>query len=348
MDIMNVKDVPKVFDTKNEFREWNAQSTMFVKFDIKNQFTNLDKPSVIKAVIFAIKELKKFKKVEHIAIRKRIAEKKNDHIGKGYKRDYHNIELDTIYRYVVFELETSYFTVGTELYIQKNGLPMGGYLSAGLAVLYSMYCEHHNQKLWRNLSFKSLWIRYRDDVLGIIEKRLSTTEMEMLRSQFERMYGKSLQVELEDTQLQETFFLEFWIWIQDKKITYCNYSKNWDGSSIVDVHKRVVRLPELNTETPDVILKGITTGFIKKAMKYTNTPIGKLIGTFQAVFELRNMGYRKKWIADAIMRTQDDLAIDVRRFCLHRYAEKFVGMTHNAFLQIGSPGDLSGVTIIVT
>jgi hypothetical protein len=170
----------------------------YIKADIKNQFTELDKERAFKALKAALDSVKNAYNKTEIAIHRRIIDKKKDHIGKGNTRHFIKLPFRLILKYAKFELSTPYILLGNVLIKQRNGLPMGGFLSAGLAVLDSMYQEHLHYQTWKQLSKKTIICRYRDDILSIVSGILTKSEIQSYINLFQNIYGSNLKVELED------------------------------------------------------------------------------------------------------------------------------------------------------
>ena len=97
--------------------------------DIKNQFTNLNKQEVERALHKALIVIGKKKKGKNISVACLKERRKNDVIGKRNSTEFYIFTLDNIMEMVVFELQHPIFKVGNRLRMQIGGLPMGGIFS---------------------------------------------------------------------------------------------------------------------------------------------------------------------------------------------------------------------------
>ena len=69
---------------------------------------------------------------------------------------------------------------------------MGGLVSAGLAVIDSIYVEHCNQFLWKTNFAISSWSRFRDDILAIVKYKCDKADIQFLLKRLQLMYGPQL------------------------------------------------------------------------------------------------------------------------------------------------------------
>jgi hypothetical protein len=304
MELQNSKDFPTSIEKLNQNERWTStfNETTFAKFDIKNQFTNLNKTKVLKALQFALQELSSEIGIRYFAIRRRANEKHADRLGLGRKRDYTCFSFHDLLQYAIFELSTPYFKAGKQIYYQKNGLPMGGFLSAGLAVIYSMVTEYKNRRKWRHLGYKTRWFRYRDDILLIAQKRLQPEEIETIRQLLNDIYGEGLTVELEDHSYEKINFLEFWLASATPSLITWNFNKNCD-TVYKTKPKQVVRFPDIRAYYQPSIFRSICSGMITKAIRASPHSLGQLIGITQLMIELKEKEYKLRWITEAIYKT---------------------------------------------
>ena len=88
-------------------------------------------------------------------------------------------------------MDHTIFTVKDKIFQQTKGLSMGGFLSASLACIFSMWSEHQNKKIWRDSKPPSISSRFRDDTLIIIAKQLSKNEIENYRKMWEDIWEQN-------------------------------------------------------------------------------------------------------------------------------------------------------------
>jgi len=306
MELTHVKDLPKRLRILNQFPKWfdnDPASITFVKTDIKNQFTNLNKDEVLGALKFMLLEATSIMK-RSFAIRRREKEKRSDHAGTGRTRDFWNVPFSIVLRYAMFELETPFFRIGDDFFFQTNGLPMGGFLSANLAVIFSMVRERNQPRLWRHLLWPSKAFRFRDDIFkGLI----SHQQAEDIRGNLQTLYSPSLEVELEAFSPFHTNFLEYWVQSSSHGLTSWHYNKNFD--LIFDsTSKAIIRYPDISADIPLIYFKSIIQGLIHKTIKCATTTEGIITGIVQACHELFPKRYPIKWITNAIHRTKHPAA----------------------------------------
>jgi len=327
MELQHVKDLPKRLRLMSAHSKWHFEdpnNCTILKTDIKNQFTNLNKNEVLDALHFILNRATTIMR-KSFAIRRREKEKRSDKAGTARTRDYWNIPFSAVLRYTMFELETPYFKIGDRFYLQTNGLPMGGFLSAALAVIFSMVREKKNQSLWRHLCFPSKSLRFRDDVFTLIKGQITPEYAESIRANLQQLYGPSLEVELKELTQHHACFLEYWIMATPDGLTSWHYNKNHDllfGST----PKAIVRYPDTSADLPLIHFKAIVHGLIHKTFKCATTFPGIVIGIIQACQELLKKRYPIKWILHAIHRSKHphaDLLALVVRITYHALGEVF-------------------------
>ena len=107
----------------------------------------------------------------------RISKSRNDE-GKyevGWKRpsnnndDYAIINLNTLLKIINLDFDHAHFKIGDLILTQKNGCPIGGFISAQLAIIYCCYAEHtFMSSRTPRLQHSIYGIRSTDDLLLII------------------------------------------------------------------------------------------------------------------------------------------------------------------------------------
>lgn len=311
MELMRTKDTVGELSKLNAGKKWKEVlekgKLTFLKFDIKNQFTNLPKAKVLEALQAAIKVVMKKSGKKHIALRRREEERHSDKLGTGTNRTWINIGMDELMQYTRLELHTPYIQVGGKIYRQIEGLPMGGYLSAGLAVIYSMWKENCYSRAWRNLEMKSKWLRFRDDILVILEGEVTPVKTKQLQEILQEVYGKELTVELEDTSNDAIHFLDYNIWKTTGGLRVWNHNKNYGIILPAKKELATIRFPEMSSETERTVMKGIVNGTVKKVLKAANFQGGRILGILEACLEFGQKGYPRRWILDALKGTSEEM-----------------------------------------
>ncbi len=121
---------------------------------------------------------------------------------------------------------------------------MGGYLSATLSMLYSIFKENLNKKLWKDALEYSAWIRYRDDIIIFTRQNLRKEGIENTIKKLQRLYHRKLEIELEDVTHSKGTFLDFNIIkkMNNKETETWHYNKNYN--IIHGKNKATTRLPD--------------------------------------------------------------------------------------------------------
>ena len=220
LNLNSTQDYIDVIKYYNEDTKWKARflkkQLTFIKIDQKNQFTELDKNIVklaLKEALLIIKE----NFGPYIAINRLTRERHRDRTGLSRHRDFIQLTLEQINNYAEFEMDNTFFTVRKKTYQQTKGLAMGGFLSASLACIFSMWCEHKNKRRWRDGMPPAIISRFRDDTLIITVGLLSMSEVEKHRKMWEEIYGNGIQTTLENVSYNNINFLDFKVRISN----YC-------------------------------------------------------------------------------------------------------------------------------
>jgi len=265
-------------------------SLTFIKFDVKSQFTNLNKDRVKYALNYGMEYLRHLvKRKLCFCIRNRKYEKLYDHLGHPFKYKEIGLTPKLILEYINYELDTAYFQINQICYKQKNGLPMGGFNSAPLACLDAMVQEHLSANILQGI----IKTRYRDDILIVIPRKLNSLEIGYKHEQINHIYGPDLSIELEDYSHTNTKFLEYVI--TNKLETY-HLNKNFG----IQENKRIIRYPHAEAEYPKHILLGTVIGALKRATSRATNIQLKLYSCLITLLEFMQLQYPYKLLATAI------------------------------------------------
>jgi len=307
----------------NECDKWKKKfgkgETTLIAFDLKEQFTNLNKVEIMKAVKEGLKRVWKKNRIAYFSIYRRLIDKARDSLGKK-GNDFHILSFKEVKQYVKFELDTSYFEVADFIVKQKNGLPMGGFLSASLAQIDSMYKEHTARKRWRHMDVPSFWIRFRDDGRGLIAKRLCEPDIKKIETLLGEIYGKSLKVVIENWSYEEVTFLDARIIINTRKskLEVRYFNKNIDLRKD-DPSKQIpgiVRFPDVKSGWCRSVFVGVMIGAIKRVLRTCNSNEGYILGVLELIWEWIRKSYKVSMIEAAVRRSNiivDDVVLDVLR-----------------------------------
>lgn len=298
LNLHTTRDFIKEIDIINNSEKWKERiknGITFVKTDQKNQFTELNKNSVKSALQEVLKTLKK-KESSIISLAKLKNFKYRDHLGSCKNRDFLLISFRQIMEYANFEMENTIFVVRGKVYEQINGLPMGGFLSAGLACIYSMYCESVCERFWRhgNLVMKA-W-RFRDDTIAIINGKIQKTEIEKYRRMWELIYGPGIEVTLEDWNEQEINFLDYKINTLNNKLSLILQNKN------IERKGKLVRFVPEGDACSKYIKRGIIIGVMKKCIECGNSCGNRITAILSHAIEFIELGYSVSDIRNALFK----------------------------------------------
>jgi len=204
---------------------------------------------------------------------------------------------------------------------------MGGFISAALAQLDSMFKEHKSEKLWRHSGVPCKWMRFRDDGRGIIGRHLEELDIKKYEDMLNIIYGNNLRVFIEDWSYKEVVFLDARIIINSviKLIEVRTYNKNIDlRKEIIEDKFSIIRFPEPNCGWTNSIYRGCMVGALKRVLWTCNTTEGCILGMLELLWEWVVKGYKLRDIEGAIRQANiiyDDLLILTLRDM--RYPPKF-------------------------
>ena len=201
-----IKDLVKLLPTlemlnMTQIKEWLVQQAHLIKvfqeqhelpfkgrlveIDVKEMFPSIPMNRLLQALKWLFKRWKDAKRRSsrahwYFSIHKLF--KTMDCIGKHNEENFFVITWYQIITYIKWDLyHNVYFHHSSTLYKQKNGVPIGGAMSAQSASLYFMACEsfHLTNNVYQSAWFGSA-TRFRDNILLIILQDISVTEILLL------------------------------------------------------------------------------------------------------------------------------------------------------------------------
>lgn len=290
---------------------FSTNSLTFFHFDIKNQFTNLNKHRVLQNLLYSIDLLRHNRTATgklNFAIRRRRYEKSRDRIGNANPFHEVSISANDIWRYCGFELQYPCFIINNTIMKQKQGLPMGGFLSAPLACIDAMIQEtlffHH----WhQNILRYSLCTRFRDDILVIIPYRANAQETTDIQQRLSEIYRPDLTIELEETTHNQIHFLEYQIAFTTMGFNTTHYSRN--QITTLGTDHQIIRYPHPHAAYSKSIFIGTIIGMIKRARNACSNLENFIPSLVNILTEFLYLGYPFKWIGAAISRSNLPLQI---------------------------------------
>lgn len=155
----------------------------WVEFDVQDMFPSIQKNALRDALQYLydnfVKHLqKRTRSPLSFAIHK--YNKLLDEMRVSWNSDYFRLTWDNIMQFISWDLfHNNMFTAGHYLLFQINGVPIGGPLSAQLASLYCMACEHHQLTLTLQRTFTHFGkiVRFRDNLIMLLSQDFSTQEV---------------------------------------------------------------------------------------------------------------------------------------------------------------------------
>jgi hypothetical protein len=282
------------------------------RFDIKNQFTHLPKKDVKVALHDALTTIRASTGKDTISLCSRDWKGRMDKIGQGKKRDFTVISFTDLEKYACFEMDYPYFQVGNTFYKQQEGLPMGGNLSAVLAIIYSMWCEHKSRKHWGQKLQSNYLFRYRDDILSlelIPDKEEPTNYCKQIQKTLQKIYSSALTVEEEEFHYGKMNFLEYFITTAEGTIILGARNKNIDFWNDSVAPQNIIRLPEIGSTLPHIIIYGSIAGMVININKICNDSRSKFLSLIQLLIELKLKKYPPHIVKRAVATTPNQFKL---------------------------------------
>ena len=316
MNLHKTNDFINKINKINKSNTWTPNSFTFLEFDVKEQYTNLDRQDVLVSLLQLMKTIFQHLKKQHVSISKKKIFKSKDCLGNKKSSKFYTVHFSQIIDYVKFEMKTSHFFVGKTLVQQEAGLPMGALTSAALAVIFCMYRENTNQNLWKKFPCKFIFCRFRDDIRGIINMHMNPREIKAVHQNLQSIYGKDLISKLEASSHSSCNFIgTFLLHIHNRFVLFYtnkNFPFNTDLSS-VDICSTKTRFPDYYAEWPSSILRAVVYSSFFQALTISSEPIAFLISFALLSIEFLSKGYRFHWLTDAINK----LNIHYQKTCIH-------------------------------
>ena len=314
LDAFSTSDAVKRIHKVAHKSEWRKackdKNVSFVKFDIKNQFTCLDKTAVVDAlskfVSFFVLNFGTF-----ISVSRRRDQRATDAVGKRSLSTHFVLTANDVRSYCLFEMRNTVFRVGCSFVQQLHGLGMGGFVSANLAVIWAMAREHDARSTWNPYKAACIGIRFRDDIELILRHSTNTTDIENMRRQLEEAYGGGIELELEEVSHDRSTFLDMIISAHDGglQVGHLNRNVNFELGTIPrTLPFAISRFPDFAVGFPKSIYVGTMIGAFKRASFVCNSYHTKFFAVFQLVFEFIFKHYPIRWIRSALMLSSVDCA----------------------------------------
>ena len=175
-----------------------------LELDIVNMYSEIPKNRVLDSVMYCVSVLRDNRKSRNPITSFAISTicKSLDRLGTGTSRDFMNLSIEMITYFVNFELwANADFTAGGYVLSQLIDLPMGGPISAQLAVLYLMSAELRATRSALSVH-KFIHGRYRDKFYIFGPKSVLFDLQQTMKVQLKSTYAMPMTVEQFGTKVQ--------------------------------------------------------------------------------------------------------------------------------------------------
>jgi hypothetical protein len=284
--------------TYNTNRALSCQPTL-IAFDVKNMFTELKHEHVLSALSFLVHRTSARYHCRAVTVSKK-GEKKA-WLGKSPGRmSCITYSFRTLLQLAKFELDNTYFKVGTSVILQqKIGLSMGGYLSPPLAMIVAMVAEYKwlsalgaDQRLLAG-------VRYVDDGLIVINSDDASIIFKIFGSLLYSCYPEGLELEVTSFGLV-CHMLECVIKSSNSRLHICHYNKN--ARSVLSGQGQIIKkfIP-WNSGYPHKLLFNVVVGLFHRIFDNTSALDVKFLvpSIVSYCSELRDLGYPERLIFKA-------------------------------------------------
>ena len=113
---------------------------MSQSFDVKNMYTELPHASIITAIEWLLRESQLTRFGRHKRVHLALSGRRN--VAFQRNGGFVHITYAQLITFVLFDLANVYFTLGTTILRQHNGIPMGSPISPALAIIVCAHAEH--------------------------------------------------------------------------------------------------------------------------------------------------------------------------------------------------------------
>ena len=175
-----------------------------LELDMVDMYSEIPRDRVLDSVMYRVSVLRDKRKSRNPITWFAISTicKSLDRLGTGTSRDFMNLSIEMITSFVNFELwANADFTAGGYVLSQLIGLPMGGPISAQLAVLYLLSAEMRATRSALSVH-KFIHGRYRDNFYIFGPKSVLFDLQQTMKVQLESTYAMPMTIEQFGTKVQ--------------------------------------------------------------------------------------------------------------------------------------------------
>ena len=284
------------------------------ELDIQEFFPSLDRDGVLQALQSVHDLVSEARGKRKVANELRFAicrdDKKLDHIGVGYAKNFDTFTFSEVLAFATYEVQRNdLFVVGDRVFRQVRGVAIGGTLSAQLSYLYAIHREHQFfDREWDVVqgdlaqyivptAVPAFPFRFRDNLVGAA---IGTVPIEALRSLYTQLYDLQLQ---QEGWGEELTTLESHLHIDRSTGRVQMALKNKLTQNAEDQRRALVRYPDWYAPNAKMVLRSLVPALVQKCVYYsTSCDIiqQNIEGTLR---ELTRKGYPGMWWKPAFNRT---------------------------------------------
>ena len=289
--------------------QFQHPALLIASMDIKNMYTNLSHQSIRRSIQWLIEvgrdDRRRSIHYNTISIHRR---KRSDvHFGRNYNNiAYVTINVTTLLDVVDFDLNQCIFTIGDIISKQVDGIPMGGYLSAIMAIVTCSYSEY---QFHSTLGVDVMYIRairYMDDLNTFIvydsQSLASYEHAKKLQHQIiHTCYDPTLELETQPINDNQYQYLEANINISNiNDITVFPLRKNYQ-SIITTNQQKIFKFQHYTYSYSSAHAKrGAIIGTIHRLIRNSNNNILLFIALNQLYIELATLSYSLRCYTQAL------------------------------------------------
>jgi hypothetical protein len=306
IDMYRVEEINNLIARANRSGSWRRGiakgKITFLKFDVKEQYSNLSKERVLEALRWALTTMREGRNEAIFSLAKHKWEKYRDAFKARRGGNFFKVDPTTLWNYVCYELENPIFRVGERILKQEKGVPMGAFASAGLAVLDAIYKEWQNKSAWRRGDI--IAGRFRDDLCEIHLGVLSEEEVKMRERRLNDIYGPELKIILESSNRTGCDFVgcNIGVRLDELEVKVRNPNVMWCDRMAVYTYKKT-RWPEIFSASGPHIVVGCMVGELKRINTLCTSMDGVNECALAAILEWCEKGYKCRDIRAAISRS---------------------------------------------
>ena len=317
MELVKTQEVYNRVKAMNRNKYWTERfrtgNVTMLEYDIKEQFTNLDKKEVERALDWAFELVRKNKKgFTCFGVHKSYLQKHMDGVlakntgSDRSKKNMHLLSLEQIRKFVEYEINNAYVEFGGVVLRQVKGLPIGAILSAPLACLDTMWKEHNLIRFRSIPGVKVEAFRFRDDSRYIIGKRINDASIKAFTNSLQKMYGSTLKVECEGYGYTSSTFLDNTMRVNNKRGQLEISTNNKVYEKLIREESDVIkRLPEVVAKYDSRVYIGVMYSQLLAVGRRVNNDEALLCDSVKLVIEWVKKGYSLRWIDRAVLRRRN-------------------------------------------